>query len=268
MLQLINRDRATAGLAPGRARRRARPAQRSGSRRGHGEERLPRPLGHRRLGPRAALHRGRRQRHGARERKLLHGRAEAHARRRARHRPEERRADRGHVLPRGAAARRSPEEHPQAVAQDASASASRSRSPRRPRSRCPASRRSSSTTTAATPRCRDAMHVGDALHVEGTSPRPRRSPAWASRASTRRRPIPVCGPQQAPLLPGARRRTRCTGRPASRPPSRSRSSGARFSIDIPVSDGGKAGLYELSVWANVPGTRDLTMVSLRTFPAK
>ncbi len=41
-------------------------------------------------------------------------------------------------------------------------------------------------------------------------------------------------------------------------------SGNSFSIDVPVSDGGKPGLYEVSVWANVPGASDLVMVSLRT----
>jgi uncharacterized protein YkwD len=40
--------------------------------------------------------------------------------------------------------------------------------------------------------------------------------------------------------------------------------GNKFSIDVPVSDGGKPGLYEVSVWANVPGAADLVMVSLRT----
>ena len=35
-----------------------------------------------------------------------------------------------------------------------------------------------------------------------------------------------------------------------------------------LSDGGKAGLYELSVWASVPSTKDLVMISLRTIKAK
>ena len=42
----------------------------------------------------------------------------------------------------------------------------------------------------------------------------------------------------------------------------------RFSIDVPLSDGGKSGLYEVSVWASVPSTKDLVMVSLRTIKAK
>lgn len=45
-------------------------------------------------------------------------------------------------------------------------------------------------------------------------------------------------------------------------------SGSSFSIDVPLSDGGKPGLYELSIWANVPGASDLVMVSLRTILVK
>ncbi|MDP9148761.1 MAG: CAP domain-containing protein [Myxococcota bacterium] len=38
----------------------------------------------------------------------------------------------------------------------------------------------------------------------------------------------------------------------------------RFSLDLAVSDGGQPGLYELSVWASLPETEELVMVSLRT----
>ncbi len=40
--------------------------------------------------------------------------------------------------------------------------------------------------------------------------------------------------------------------------------GQSFSIDVPVSDGGKPGLYEVSVWGKRPGDADFAMVSLRT----
>jgi uncharacterized protein YkwD len=39
--------------------------------------------------------------------------------------------------------------------------------------------------------------------------------------------------------------------------------GNKFSIRVPLSDGGKPGLYEVSVWANVPQTKDLVVISLR-----
>ncbi|MDP9036810.1 MAG: CAP domain-containing protein [Myxococcota bacterium] len=43
--------------------------------------------------------------------------------------------------------------------------------------------------------------------------------------------------------------------------------GGRFSLELALSDGGQQGLYEVSVWASVPGTEDLVMVSLRTMRA-
>jgi uncharacterized protein YkwD len=40
--------------------------------------------------------------------------------------------------------------------------------------------------------------------------------------------------------------------------------GSKFGIEVPLTDGGRPGLYEVSVWAQVPQTKDLVMVSLRT----
>ncbi len=40
--------------------------------------------------------------------------------------------------------------------------------------------------------------------------------------------------------------------------------GDYFTIRVPLNDQGQAGLYEVSVWARVPGNNDLVMVSLRT----
>lgn len=37
-----------------------------------------------------------------------------------------------------------------------------------------------------------------------------------------------------------------------------------YSIEIPLNDRSKPGIYEVSVWANVPTTKDLVMISLRT----
>jgi uncharacterized protein YkwD len=42
-------------------------------------------------------------------------------------------------------------------------------------------------------------------------------------------------------------------------------SGNKFSIDVPVSDRQKPGLYELSIWGKVPGAPDYVIVSLRSF---
>jgi uncharacterized protein YkwD len=37
-----------------------------------------------------------------------------------------------------------------------------------------------------------------------------------------------------------------------------------FRIEVPLSDRGQAGLYEISVWAELPHTKNLVMISLRT----
>ena len=40
--------------------------------------------------------------------------------------------------------------------------------------------------------------------------------------------------------------------------------GNAFSIEVPLSDQGRPGIYGVSVWAKVPATNDLVMISLRT----
>lgn len=40
--------------------------------------------------------------------------------------------------------------------------------------------------------------------------------------------------------------------------------GGHFSIEVPLDDHGKPGLYELSIWAKVPQSPDFQMVGLRT----
>jgi hypothetical protein len=40
--------------------------------------------------------------------------------------------------------------------------------------------------------------------------------------------------------------------------------GETFTIDVPLSDGGRPGLYGVSVWAKLPGVDGLRMISLRT----
>ncbi|WP_394850449.1 CAP domain-containing protein [Pendulispora brunnea] len=52
--------------------------------------------------------------------------------------------------------------------------------------------------------------------------------------------------------------------PGFRTPIPVRVEGKHFSIDVPLSDGGKPGLYEVSVWARIPSSPDFVMVSLRT----
>jgi hypothetical protein len=40
--------------------------------------------------------------------------------------------------------------------------------------------------------------------------------------------------------------------------------GQKLSVDVPLSDGGQPGLYEISIWAKVAANSEQTMVSLRT----
>lgn len=40
--------------------------------------------------------------------------------------------------------------------------------------------------------------------------------------------------------------------------------GRKFAIDVPLSDGDRPGMYEVSVWAKIGGSNDHSMVSLRT----
>jgi uncharacterized protein YkwD len=44
--------------------------------------------------------------------------------------------------------------------------------------------------------------------------------------------------------------------------------GRAFAIEVPLSDGGRAGLYEVSVWAELPAVDHLVMVSLRTIAVR
>ena len=111
------------------------------------------------------------------------------------------------------------------------------------------------------------VHVGDVLHVEGTIASPATFAGVGLARVDAPRPIPVADLNKRRSYP-VPTPYQMYWPPGFQTPIPVKVAGAHFSIDIPVSDGGKAGLYELSVWANVPGTSDLTMVSLRTFPAK
>ena len=105
--------------------------------------------------------------------------------------------------------------------------------------------------------------VGETLHVEGTiaapakfagvglarvdEPRP-----LAPSDLNRRRVYPVPPPYQMYWPSGYQT------------PIPVKVTGNRFAIDVPLSDHGKGGMYELSVWATVPSEPDFVMVSLRT----
>lgn len=111
------------------------------------------------------------------------------------------------------------------------------------------------------------MRPGDTLHVDGTVASPATfAGVGLARVETpkpiavdelnQRRSYPIPQPFQMYWPPGYET------------PIPVKVAGNKFSIDVPLSDGGRAGLYEVSVWASVPGTKELVMVSLRTIRAK
>jgi hypothetical protein len=115
-------------------------------------------------------------------------------------------------------------------------------------------------TYAAVPR---QTRVGASLHVEGSVASPATfagiglarvaAPAPLGVAElNRHRSYPVPPPYQSYWPAGYKT------------PIVVETQGAHFKVDVPVDDGGKPGMYEVSVWARVPSASELVMVSLRT----
>ncbi len=112
------------------------------------------------------------------------------------------------------------------------------------------------------------LRVGERLHVEGTVIAPAtfagvglarvESPKPISVSDlNRRRSYPVPAPYQTYWPAGFK-----TPIPVEVSPA------GHFAVDVPVTEGGRPGMYELSIWAGVPGSRDFVMVSLRTIQAR
>ena len=110
------------------------------------------------------------------------------------------------------------------------------------------------------------MHVGDVLHVGGSIAKPATfagvgmarvdDPAPIPPAEVnRRRTYPVPAPYQMYWPAGYQT------------PIVVKVNGNRFGIDVPVNDKGLPGMYEVSVWVTFPGADDPVIVSLRTIRA-
>ncbi len=110
-------------------------------------------------------------------------------------------------------------------------------------------------------------HVGDTLHVHGAVAAPA---SFAGVGLAR-----VASPKPIPIAELNRRRSYPVPAPYQmywpagyQTPIVVRLAAGAFDVDLPVSDHGAAGMYELSVWATVPGSRDFVMVSLRTIQVR
>jgi hypothetical protein len=107
------------------------------------------------------------------------------------------------------------------------------------------------------------VRLGDTVHVEGTMLAPatiggvglaraERPHKITVEDANKRRSYPVPQPYQMYWPPGYKT------------PIPLKVNGASFAIDLPISDGDRPGMYELSVWARFPGSTEFVMVGLRT----
>jgi hypothetical protein len=119
-------------------------------------------------------------------------------------------------------------------------------------------------TYALVPR---SLKVGSKLHVEGTIG----APAVFSGVGIAR----TEAPKALPVSELNRRRSYAVPAPYETywPPGYKTPipvivNGKHFQIDIPVSDRGRPGMYELTVWATVPGSSELAMVGMRTLQVR
>jgi uncharacterized protein YkwD len=113
------------------------------------------------------------------------------------------------------------------------------------------------------------VHLGDTLHVEGTI----FPPATVGGIGLAR----MDAPEKIPVSEANKRRSYPVPQPyqmywpagfKTPIPLKVGTSG-KFSIEVPVDDGStRSGLYELSVWAKLPGSTEFVMVGLRTIDVR
>jgi uncharacterized protein YkwD len=105
--------------------------------------------------------------------------------------------------------------------------------------------------------------VGATIHLEGEI----RSPATMGGIGVAR----VGAPRPLPVDELNRRRSYDVPKPYQmywpagfKTPIPVKVNGGKFSIDVPLNDHGQSGLYEVSVWGKTPGNPDYAMLGLRT----
>ncbi len=105
--------------------------------------------------------------------------------------------------------------------------------------------------------------VGSLLHVEGTlAPGVRPSGVGVARIP-KPMPIPVAEVNKRRSYPVPKPFQMYWG-PGFVTPLPVKIDGTKLAIDVPLSDGGQPGLYEISIWAKLPGATDHAMIGLRT----
>ena len=107
------------------------------------------------------------------------------------------------------------------------------------------------------------MRVGSTLHVAGTIAAPATVGGVGLARIVSPRPIPVAvlNTRRTYPLPKTYQMYWPAGFVTPLPVS---VDGNHFAIDVPVSDAKQSGMYELSIWAKLPGQKDYSVVSLRT----
>jgi uncharacterized protein YkwD len=110
------------------------------------------------------------------------------------------------------------------------------------------------------------VHTGQTVTVEGEVSAPAKFAAVGIARIERATPLTVehlnktyTYPMPAPFV--------LYSPPGFKTPKPVKLDGRRFTIDVPLSDHGQAGRYEVSVWATFPGSSTLGMVSLRVVDA-
>jgi uncharacterized protein YkwD len=105
--------------------------------------------------------------------------------------------------------------------------------------------------------------VGSILHVEGTLAKDVRPTGVGVARQPLPRPLPTAELNKRRSYPVPKPYQMYWG-PGFVTPILAKIDGPKIAIDIPLSDAGQPGLYEVSIWGKLQGSEEQTMLSLRT----